>query len=358
MDITDGKKNKSKGDRENVVSDASGDAEKPVHKNESVKEKKPEKNVVTLTKESQELQSGESKEPGNDAASELQHYEVEKKRKDKKKKDHKSVPESVTKEENQQIETMPEHANSGKSEDLTTFKGKNDAASEVEKKSKDRKKKNSRSISDEVANDDKKQESEKSKSLVMHIKKAENQQVETMPEQADGGKSEDLTTYKENNDAPSKVEKSKDKKKKKSKSTYDEVADDVEKQDPEKSKPLTMDIKKAGSEGNNIYSEINRETKPQKRKRLQSEENDSQPLDKEPLEKSKRRKKENKDRRPSEQKSEVKASQNVEADFLESQKTPSEHLDGKENGNLVKTAEKSASGKDMKERNGSAEPQV
>lgn len=61
----------------------------------------------------------------------------------------------------------------------------------------------------------------------------------------------------------------------------------------------------------------------------------------------------------SEKMPEKKASSNGEADLLESQKTPSKHQDGKENKNLNKTAEKSATGKNLqRQQNGSAEPKV
>lgn len=288
MKFADVKKKKSKKKNcENMVTEESGAAEKSANENRNVKEKKDKKNSIALTKESQELRSEVSKEPGNDAARELQHNEADKKQKDKKKKDCRSVPECVTKEENPQIETMPKQATWGKSEDLKSSKGKNDASSEVEKKSKDKKKRKSKSASNEVAND-----------------------VEV-------------------------------------------------KQDSEKLKSLMMDIRKAGSEEETINSEINKEIIPQKRKRLDSEENDSQPVDKEPLKQSKRRKKENKGTIASEQNSEAKASQNGEVDLLESQKTPSKHQDGKENGSMDKATEKSETGKDTEKKgNGSAEPQV
>ncbi|OWM86946.1 suppressor protein SRP40 [Punica granatum] len=222
--------------------------------------------------------------------------------------------------------------------------GTDDSTSElqqadVEKKRKDKKKKDRKSVPESVSQE-------------------ETQQTETVPE-ATAGKSEDLTTSKGKSEASSEVEKkSKDKKKKKSKSTSDGVADDVdENQDARKSKSATMDSKKAGSEGETISSEVNKDNKPQKRKRSESDENDSQLKDKEDLEQSKRRKKETKkESKASEEKSDVKASPNKEVDLLKSQKTPSKHLDSKENGNLDKTAEKSTTAKNTnKQCNGSAE---
>lgn len=286
MRLKDGKKKKSKEDSKNLVADHSGDADKSVHENDSIKEKKKAKrSSETLTKGRQELRPGETKEPGSDAVNELQQNEDDNNQKNKKK-DRQSVPEPLS--------------------------------------------------------------------------NGENQRVGIMPEQATGGKSEDVMTSKEKDDASCEVKKSKDKMKKKSKSTSSEIAHDVEeKQGKEKSKSIKKDANKAVSEGETITSEIEKENKPQKRKRLGSEDNDSQRTDKEPLEQSKRRKKERKESIASEQKSDVKASPNGEVDLLESQETPSKHQDGTENGNLIKTAEKSTTGKDMKrQRNGSAEPKV
>ncbi|KAK4757798.1 hypothetical protein SAY87_019099 [Trapa incisa] len=263
----DGKKKKSKKKSENG----------------NDKEVKAENDSVTLSKESQEFQSEKSKEPGSDASRELQHNQVDKKRKEKKR-DHISVSVSFTEEENQQIETIPEQANILKSENLKTSKSKNDASSEVEKKSRDKKTKKSKSTSNEVAND---------------------------------------------------VE---------------------ERQDLENSKSM-MDIKQNGSGEETINSDINKKVKRQKRKRLESEGNDNQPVEKEPVEKLKRRRKENQETMASEQKSEVKASQNDEVNLLKSQMTTSKHQNGNESACIDKTAEKSASGKDMKRCNGSAEPQ-
>ncbi|KAK4761869.1 hypothetical protein SAY87_029753 [Trapa incisa] len=241
-------------------------------------------NTSTCSKESQELHTEESKGPGNVTSRELQHNQVDKKWKEKKKNDSISVPESVTKEENQQIEAMPKQATSGKSKDLKIPNSKNVASSELEKKSRD-------------------------------------------------------------------------KKNKKPKSTSNEVAKDVEeRQDFEKSKSM-MDIKQAGSEGETIISEINKEAKPQKRKRLESEGIDDQTVEKEHLEQSKRRKKENKKFLESEEKPNVKVSQNEEVDLLESQATPSKNRDSNESVGVEKTAEKFTMGKDLGKHNSSAEPQ-
>lgn len=86
-----------------------------------------------------------------------------------------------------------------------------------------------------------------------------------MPKQATEGKSEDVATSKEKNDASFEVErKSKDKKKKKSKSINNEDVNDE--QDREKLKSLKMDSTKASSDEVTINLDIKEENKPQKRK--------------------------------------------------------------------------------------------